>query len=497
MAFGVTDEGFAQKELDDVEGEVKDDLRSSFGQQTNLLATSVFGQITGIFSDKIAELWEVLTAVYRSAYPDSATGDALDNAAAYTGAERLVARKSTITLDQISLDGGITLPVGRIVSVGAAGNRFVTTAAVTNAAGFQATVSVEAESEQTGPVTGFSGTVDTIVTPVSGWSAQAALTCASAETYNLSGGETLTVKVDEGTTQTVNFIGGDFGTPGAATAAEVAARITTDLTGAAAFAAGTRVRIESDLNGSGSAIQVTGGTANSELGFDTTLVKGFNSEDAIIGSDVETDFAFRLRREQLIRATGAATVEAILSKVLQVTNVDEVFVFENPTETTDPSGVPPHAFEVVIRGPSAIDAEVAQAIFDAKPAGIQAYGSTVEVIVDSQGFNHSIGFSRATEVDIYIDIDLTVNTDPAAGPIYPVDGDAQVEIALAAAGNALGIGRDVISEAIKCKAFDVDGVIDITDFDIGIAPAPVGDANITIQNREIAVFDTGDIVVNS
>ena len=60
-SFGVTPEGFAQKELADIEGEVNDDLIAAFGPDTNVLDDAVFGQIVGIFSDKIAEAMPEVT----------------------------------------------------------------------------------------------------------------------------------------------------------------------------------------------------------------------------------------------------------------------------------------------------------------------------------------------------------------------------------------------------------------------------------------------------
>ncbi len=496
-SFGVTATGFSQKELADIQTEVEDDLRAAFGPETNLLADAVFGQIIGVFIDKLAENWEVLAAVYAAQFPDSATGAPLDNISALTGATRLAARASVATLDQIFLDGSVTLPAGRIVSVGDLGGRFVTRADVTNPNAFPTTVSVLGDSELVAPIPGFAGTIDKIVTPFSGWNAKAALTSATLETYNFSGGETLTVKVDGGAVQTVTFIVGDFAVPATATAAEVATRITTDLTGAAAADAGGAPRITSDLDGSGSSIEVTGGTANALLGFSTAIVKGFNSNDVVLGRDIETDPAFRNRREDLLKTTGKATVDAIRAAVLNVADVDESFVFENVTDTTDSNGVPPHSFETVIRGPLAVDAAVAQAIFDTKAAGIQAFGSIIELILDAQGFLHSIGFSRATEIPIFIIITVVTNTDPKKGAVYPVDGDAQVAAALAARGNAGGISRDVIAEVIKCEAFQVDGVIDVTVFFIDDAPAPAVSVNIPIASREIATFDTSDIAVTS
>jgi uncharacterized phage protein gp47/JayE len=497
MPYGVTPEGFSQKELDDIKTEIEDELRAAFGPETNLLASSAFGQITGVFSDKLAELWEVAAGVYRSMYPDSASDEALDNVAAITGTEREAASQSLATLDNLYLDPGTTLDAGRIVSVGELGNRFVTRTAVTNVGADPAIFSVLADSENTGPVTGYSGTIDTIVTPVAGWAATAAIIAGSTQPFNLVGGETLDVKVDSGTTQIVNFLAGDFGTPGAATAAEVAARISADLIGAAATAYSGAVHLVSDLDGSGSAIQVTGGTANLILDFATDLVKGFNSEDAILGADEESDPELRISREQELEILGQNYVTAIRSAVSAVDGVNEVFVYNNPSDVTDPDGIPPHSFETVLRGPAATDAELAEAIFSRTPAGIEAYGTTVEPVLDEQGFTQDIGFSRATEVDIYVEIDVTVNTSPGSGPVYPLDGDDQVKAAIATLGNSLGIGQDVIAERIKCAAFEVSGVVDVTVFKIDTITPPVATGNITIQSRQISVFDTGDITVNS
>ena len=496
-SFGVTENGFSQKEIDDIRDEINAELIAAFGTSLNTLPTSVVGQTVGIFSDKLAELWEVMAAIYRAAYPDSASGDALDNVAAITGVARLPAEPSLVTLDQLNLDGSASIPAGRIVSVGENGNRFRTLAAVTNPETYPGTFSVAAESEQVGQVTGFSGTIDTIVTPVTGWSAKAALTCANSEVYNLSGGEILDVSIDGGPVQNLVIDAGFIFFPGSVSSVEVALALNDVMVGATAIAAGGKVRIESDTDGSGSSVQISGGTANAELGFSTDLIKGFNSLDAQLGRSEETDPELRVRREQLLRVTGLATVDAIRAKIFEVDQIDDVFVYENPSDVPNGDGVPAHAFESVIRGPFAADADIAQAIFEAKPAGILAYGTTVEPIEDSQGFVQQIGFTRATEIPIYVDITVTINTDPDNGPVYPTDGDDQIKAAIVAKGDALGIGDNVIAEQIKCQAFNVPGVVDVTAFFIDDSPAPAVSANIVIASREIATFDTSDISVTS
>ena len=283
--YGVTSTGFTKKTLPEILAEIEAEQRDTISPDLDQLATSLLGQLNGIVGDKFREAWDVLEAVYRAFYPDSAIDEALDQVASITGTYRLAAESSTVTLDQLNVGAGVTIPAGSIVRVGATGPRFVTLAAVVNALAYPVTASVAAESEDTGAIVGNARTIDTIVTAVAGWSAQAAETCTLAEPYALVNGQTLTIEIDEGVFQTVTFNTGDFVDIGNALAAEVAAVITTDLTNGGGQDAGGYVRGFSDLNGSGSAWKVTGGTAAAAFAFSGNLIKGFNSLDAEAGND--------------------------------------------------------------------------------------------------------------------------------------------------------------------------------------------------------------------
>lgn len=99
----------------------------------------------------------------------------------------------------------------------------------------------------------------------------------TTEMYNMAGVPlTLTVKIDQGTVQTVTFTAGDFVVPATATAEEIVAAINAQIVGgfAKTITAGTEVQIESDTIGVGSYVEVTGGTANGILIFATTEVQG-------------------------------------------------------------------------------------------------------------------------------------------------------------------------------------------------------------------------------
>ena len=388
-SFGVTDQGFVKKTLDDIKTEIEDDMKSEVNPQLNVLATGIVGQQIGIFSDKLREAWDVLAAVYAAQYPDSASKASLQNVGSITGTLGLPATKSTMTVTCTGVVG-TDLLTGRVVSVATTGDRFVSVAdAVIGGGG---TVDVEFESEEFGPISGPAGTL-TIETPVSGW----------------------------------------------ATAA--------------------------------------------------------NALDAVPGRDIESDADFRVRRDLELRAQGDATVDAIRADLLEVDLVTEVFVFENVSGETDGEGRPSKSIEAIVLGGT--DQDVADALFATKGGGIETFGSTSETVTDSQGTDHTVNFNRPTDIDIHIAITVVTNTDPLQGPVYPGDGDDQVKAALVAFEVNLGIADDVILEAVKCQAFDVDGVVDITVFLIDTSGPPTGTINIPIDTREIADLDTSRVTVTS
>jgi hypothetical protein len=484
--FGLTPDGFNKKTLQDIKEDIQDDLRDTISPSLNFLDSSRFGQLIGVFSDKLREMWDVAEADYRSRHPDAASGDALDNVASITGAIRLEATKSTVTLDQLFLDNGTTIPVGSIVSVGSGTDavRFVTLVEVSNTTGAVGTFSTTAEAESTGENAGYAGTIDTIVTSVTGWSDQAAITAATAETYALDG-TSLTLKVDRGSVQTVNFAAGN---PWSAT--DVVNEVVANTTGVAGEVQVNKPRLSSTKNGTGSAIEITGGTANTILLFDTAEVKGFNSSDAAVGRAVETDPEFRLRRTSLLRQTGKATVEAIRANLLAIVDTIQALVIENVELTVSPEGLPGKSFESVVQG--ATDAEIAATIWDTKPAGIETHGDTTVVVTDTMGFTHDIKFSRPADIRLYINTSITVDSS-----IYPADGDDQVKAALAAKGAELQVGEDIVALQFKCVPLEITGVVDVTAFTIDVVTPPVNTGNIVIAFNELGSVDTADVNVTS
>lgn len=92
--------------------------------------------------------------------------------------------------------------------------------------------------------------------------------------YVLADGMTLLLRFDGGTEQRVTFAAADFANIAQASAAEVAASLNAAISGGKATAHGGALTLGSDTAGTSSRAQVTGGTANSVLGFAAAAAVG-------------------------------------------------------------------------------------------------------------------------------------------------------------------------------------------------------------------------------
>lgn len=143
----------------------------------------------------------------------------------------------------------------------------------------------------------------------------AMLTSSNAETYDLSGNKTLIIEVS-GVERTITFEAANFDTPASATADEVVAAIAADLTDADSFVVdtgvgGKRVVIYATEEGIDVTLEVTGGTAQSVLGFTTDTVTGTGG--AILAPSLQyTLYSFDLEVETALDATTEELVRKIV-----------------------------------------------------------------------------------------------------------------------------------------------------------------------------------------
>lgn len=220
-----------------------------------------------------------------------------------------------------------------------------------------------------------------------------------------------------------------------------------------------------------------------------------NLSDATLGTDEETDVELRARREQSVARDAQAIIDAIFAGVANIPGVTQTVVLENDTNVTDINGLPPHSFQVIVVG--GIDVDIANVIWLKKPAGILSFGTTTEVILDSQGLPHDISFSRPTTVDIYVEVDITTFAD------YPANGDDLIKQAIVdyangdlVEGRGFSLADDVIYTRLYTPINSVQGH-EIDALRIGTSPSPTGTINIPIAATETSQFLNVNIVVNS
>lgn len=446
MALALTTEGLTVETVEEIRAGLDADFKATFGPQINVGDGSVLGQINGIMSERIATLHEGLEAVYNSQNPDAATGAALAALCALTGTTPLAATKSTVTLT-LTGDATTVVPEGSVAST-SADDAFATTEDGT-------LVALTAWAPSTAYVIGDRRSND-----------GNAYVCTDAGTSAGSVGPVATDPTDL-TGETDGSVLWRFMGEGEAV-----------------------VDVEAEAREAGP-ISATSG-AITEI---TTPVSGWsgvvNLTDASAGRNDETDEDLRVRREVELQAAGTGPQAAIRTDLAALAGVTAVRVFMNVTDVTDADGVPPHSVEALVSGTA-----TAQAIYDqllrSVAAGIRTHGDVVGSATDAEDVVQVMKYSIPDEIPIYVVITLTYDAD-----LYPADGDAAIKAAIVAFRAAKTTGDNATASGVAAQAFKIAGVNDVVTCFIGTSPAPGSSATITIALRELAVFDTSRITVNS
>lgn len=229
--------------------------------------------------------------------------------------------------------------------------------------------------------------------------------------------------------------------------------------------------------------------ASPVLGFSAVT----NATAVTNGTNVETDAQLRLRRElEAQGGSGSTTVDAIRAALLtqQSLGVISATVYENVTGVVDSRGVAPYSVEAVVFGPesptSQDDINLANAIFLAKAGGVKASGTQEEVILDTQGNEHVIGFSRPVAVPVKSAWTLRVQ-----GGVFD---ETSVKEAIAAYAEDISPGEELQWSAFICAGRQ-SGVLDV----VGMTQARVADtlsmSNVVTTVREYVIMDVANISI--
>ena len=195
---------------------------------------------------------------------------------------------------------------------------------------------------------------------------------------------------------------------------------------------------------------------------------------------------------------GAGTVEAIRSRLLQqVDDVNAVTIIENRSDEVDSDGRPPHSFESVVSG--GVDQDVAELLWEVKPAGIETHGNITVTVEDSQGESQAIRFSRPVPQYIWVHLTITPN---GVGTFPDNAEDAAID-AIVEYGETLGVGDNVIYQALFGPVYSEIPGIESLSVKIAVSDeaeeepdsSEFAAENITIGANEVPLFLADRITV--
>jgi uncharacterized phage protein gp47/JayE len=217
-----------------------------------------------------------------------------------------------------------------------------------------------------------------------------------------------------------------------------------------------------------------------------------NLFDAAAGDPLESDPSLR-QRQTVSTALPSTTIgDGILGSVASIPGVLRYVLYDNDTNVTDINGIPSKNIALVVDGGDAT--QIAIAIQTKKTPGTPTYGTTTEVVNDTQGLAHTINFFRPTLVPISVAI--TIN--PLTGFTTPTE--AVITAAIASYVTGLSIGTDVLLTRLYTPANSADpapfgsSTFNVTSLAISRSGTPSAQ-DVGIAFNEVAVCTTDNITL--
>jgi hypothetical protein len=503
MTEYVTETGFTKKTFEELKAYYETVLKSIFGKDIDLDPEQAAGQLLDDLASTEAQLWDIAQDIYTSNDLNKAVGVALDNnVGSLLGILRQDATKAKVQNVVLYGSEGTVVTTGKRArnSTNVDSERVYfeldANATITQTACRDARLSIDFDVTNTYTLT-IDGTAYNV-----GVQANAGDVADAMVVELLAGGFNAEKVFDADNNPLIRVFYGD-GVEGASA--------TFDLQG-------TSNLVVEEFGSPGNFTALREGFVSVGEGFISEIATGqsgwarvYNIDPKVVGTGtgVELDPEYRARLAIGASATGFATENAIRKWVLnQIPSVSACVVASNRTLTPFAAGAPTNSqpgksFQTYVDGvgplsgaPTEDQQVLAEAIFEAAPAGIEIFGTEGPIEVeDDDGQLQPVYYSTIQGISIDVHVGRVLYEEFND---YPADGDDLIKDALITyARDNWGLGKDVIPSRLIVPIYNnVSGIGSmVISARINGSGDPFSTDTIPIGSASVATLDIANITL--
>lgn len=475
IKYGLSETGFRRKRLPDIRTALLNRLSDAVGLKVSGASNTLLGQLVGVFSYEIADLWEQVENVYNAMYPSTAVGDSLSNAAGLAGILTQAAQKSTLVITCYGSDGA-AVPYG--AQIASTLDASMTFSCMDGDAGISARRACAAEVK-----------VSSVIP-----NAAYGLTLDGKHHTYMAKADDQENDILEELSRLFSYTDRTISVNDEAKTLFIAMKNQANTFSIAVDGSLVLDRIGSPIHFAAD----TAGPLNPGIGEVTQMISTYtgwtavsNNLPAAVGRNAETDISLRQRWDRSVYGRSMTMADSILEALYRTEGVTVAKVYQNDSDQIDSSGRPPHSIEAIVVGGE--EADIALTIWNTKALGIDTFGDTHETIIDSQTITHDVYFNRPRPVKVWLKVLIHHNPDEVFAP----SGVTDIVNALLAKGQTAGIGQDVILQRFYSTIYAATngvGQVELTAT-TGDTAGTYTTANIAIDDRSVAEFDIARIEV--
>lgn len=228
-----------------------------------------------------------------------------------------------------------------------------------------------------------------------------------------------------------------------------------------------------------------------------------NPKKTFGGREKELDENYR---ERILFATGKLDVtsgQQIFNALSLLEYVEQVRYIDNSSDSAS-DGLNAHEVELIIDAEEGHNDEIAQVIFDSMAMGANLVSgihgtATTGTASLSNGQTFTIKYSIPTEVEIYVDVDVSlkseINNEKIKNAVVEYIGGVKTNGQQLS--GELNVSDDVLHGEVEFAIRTVEGVYDVTSLAIGTSDSPTGTSNISIASTEVSTIDASNITLTT